>query len=199
MPVTVWMQPTTILDDKLNTDRKKQYMTEAVVDKYRQANNGLWGAGANVILYPGRSVTPNRERAASSLDGVHYGTQEYSAMAQMVVNSFALHNSQVLSRGLSGDSPTYARASRDSKPYEPKKTGSMSRPGYGAVVLVISLAMLVSMDNFFGIGYLSLSFFGRRYDWAAAYAPLHKSLGIVMVSSEEDEDQGQSLLQGDKA
>ena len=69
VPVTVWMQPTTILDDKLNTDRKKQYMTEAVVDKYRQANNGLWGAGANVILYPGRSVTPNRERAASSLDG----------------------------------------------------------------------------------------------------------------------------------
>lgn len=200
VPVTVWMQPTTILDDKLNTDRKKHQMTEAVVDKYRQASDELWGGGANAILYPGRAVTPGRERAAASSDGVHYGAKEYSAMAQMVVNTFALHNPQLLPRGLAGGSPDAGKAKSNAKPYAPKRTGSMSRPGYGAAVLFVSMIMLLTMDNFFGLGYLSLALFGRHYDWAAAYSSLHKSLGISMGGGAgEEQEQEQGLLQEDKA
>ena len=79
----------------------------------------------------------------------------------------------------------------------------MSRPGYGALVLLISLIMLVTMDNFFGLGYLFLTLFGRHYDWTAAYAPLHKSLGIMespaasAAGGEDEQEQG--LLEEEKA
>ena len=35
------------------------------------------------------------------------------------------------------------------------------------------------MDNFFGVGALSLAFFGRYLDWNAAYIPLLNKIGVI--------------------
>lgn len=60
----------------------------------------------------------------------------------------------------------------------PKTTGVMSLPNHGAMVLILSLIMLVTLDGFLGIGYISLLLFGRSYDWDAAFEPIHKKLGL---------------------
>jgi hypothetical protein len=36
--------------------------------------------------------------------------------------------------------------------------------------------MLFTMDNFLGVGFLSLQLFGRSFDWEAGYGPLLKKL-----------------------
>ena len=58
----------------------------------------------------------------------------------------------------------------------PKPTGSMSFPEYGAGVLVLAAIMLFTMDNFLGLGWVGLVVFGRSYDWDEAYTPLHRTI-----------------------
>ena len=58
----------------------------------------------------------------------------------------------------------------------PRRTGSMSYPVYGAVLLALAAIMCFSMDNWLGVGYFSLVLFGRSYDWEAAYGPLLKKI-----------------------
>jgi hypothetical protein len=60
----------------------------------------------------------------------------------------------------------------------PKATGIMSKPELGAMVLFLSLFMLITLDGFLGIGYISLLLFGRSFDWESAFEPIHKKLGI---------------------
>jgi hypothetical protein len=54
----------------------------------------------------------------------------------------------------------------------------MSKSFEGAVLLSVAAIMIVSMDNFFGLGYLSSRIFGVTWNWAKVYPPLHRKLGV---------------------
>eukprot|EP01035_Chromulina_nebulosa_P020263 gene20263-26307_t len=66
---------------------------------------------------------------------------------------------------------------------KPRATGIMSYPSYGLLVLFISIVMLVTLDGFLGIGYLSLALFGRSFDWDEAFIPLLNKIGITHSKS----------------
>jgi hypothetical protein len=78
--------------------------------------------------------------------------------------------------------PAFYTTSSSVKKAAPKPTGVMSKPIHGAVLLVVSLVMLVSLDGFLGIGFLSLLLTGKKYDWEAAFSPILKKLGIELAS-----------------
>jgi hypothetical protein len=103
------------------------------------------------------SVCDGRE----AIDGIHYESEVYKVIAQMVMNSYIFDHPTLLN-------PPIKKS--------PKKTGSMSFPAHGAFVLALSAIMLFSMDSFLGIGFLSLKLFGRAADWQEAYGPLHKKI-----------------------
>ena len=69
-----------------------------------------------------------------------------------------------------------------------RATGPMNRRGQGACLARLRGARphlsdhAVTMDNFFGLGYL-FDFFGCHYDWTAAYAPLHRAMESPAASA----------------
>ena len=158
----IWLQPTTIIDEHLTTQEKLTYMTESTIDLYRKSfiNSKISNIISSII--DPRSACINRE----TIDGIHYNQDVYSVIAQMAVNVYALRTPSLLSLS----------SNNKKKKIEPKITGSMSFPSYGAFVLILSGIMLFSMDSFLGIGFLSLLLFGRSSDWEAAYGPLHKKI-----------------------
>lgn len=161
--VNVWLLPTTVLDDRLLTPEKQQFMNEKTVQQYREAvKKSDAVASAFVVIDPSK-VSAGRE--SGSADGIHYGEEVYHVLANMISNAYSLHFPA-----------HYKPKPAAAKPYTPKVTGSMSSPKYGAMILVLSCIMLFLMDSWMGIGYLSLLLFGRFYDWDAAYESLHRTI-----------------------
>ena len=60
-------------------------------------------------------------------------------------------------------------------------------------MLVVSYLMILLMDNWLGLGTLTLYLSGRGYDWLAAYGPLHKSIGLT-TGDDKDPEEGEGLL-----
>jgi hypothetical protein len=178
--VTVWMQPTTIIDGKLQTQDKQKYMTEDKIKEYRQTflespANAYFSSGGTVL----DPTAASNGRGDGCIDGLHYTGEVYQVMAQMVANAFSLRNPKLYQK------TTYPTVAQQ----EPKTTGSMSFPLYGLFVLIISAIMLFTMDSFLGVGYLSLLIFGRSLDWEAAYGPLLKKvLGAGKGAAQPDAD-----------
>jgi hypothetical protein len=166
--INIWLLPTTVVDDHLTSADKQRYMTETVMEKYREAARGTISSflGAPFFQTVVDPTLVSRSREGGTPDGIHYGEEVYQVVAHQLVNAYALHFPAHYS------SKTALAAK---KPYVPKTTGSMSNPLYGALVLLLSCAMLLLMDAFLGIGYLSLALFGRAYDWESAYAPFLKA------------------------
>jgi hypothetical protein len=165
--VLMWVQPTYIVDRLLNTPDKQKYMTEAIVSQYRTALQ----ASSLAKLVSSRGLVLNTTlvslpKTEETTDGVHYSPEVYTVLAQMTANSYAL-------RFPTFYVPTPFGAV---KKQTPKVTGAMSYPSYGGYVLLISAIMLVTMDSFFGIGYLSLLIFGKSLDWDVAYAPFLRKI-----------------------
>ena len=73
------------------------------------------------------------------MDGVHYGEEVYTVIAQMVANAFVLNFPYINKMKVARPPPL------------PKPTGAMSFPLAGAAVLLLSAIMLVTMDSFFGM------------------------------------------------
>ena len=185
VPVYVWLQPTTILDARLSPE-KAPHMNEQIISTYRQAVVSALGKGqeagaeaaVDVIL---DATDASESRVEGSMDGIHFVDNVYQVIAQMVANAYGLRYPSRMSSPIANTSIKVGLGSSsgtNKSPYVAKITGSMSFPGYGILVLTLSIVMLYGMDNFLGIGYLSLLIFGKTSDWEAAYAPLHKKLGI---------------------
>ena len=156
----IWLQPTTVVDAKLATSEKLLFMPEAIIAQYRAVfSNSSLARAVHSVVDP-RSACTGRE----ATDGIHYAQEVYKVIAQMTLNSYILRV------------PSLYSQSEDKKKYVPKKTGGMSFPTYGAVVLALAAVMLFSMDSFLGIGFLSLLLSGRSSDWESAYGPLHKKI-----------------------
>ena len=93
-------------------------------------------------------------------------------LANILANAYMVHFPELYNTKISPKSG-------NSKPYVSKTTGSMSNPSLGMAMLVLIATMLFLMDSWLGIGWLSLTLFGRAYDWSAAYGPLHKKIDAM--------------------
>ncbi len=162
----IWLQPFKIIDDKLLSVEKKVYMNEEKISAYRQAllsSNTI----SSLLLSKGTIINPVSAcvgKEDTSMDGVHYSDEVYKVVVQMISNAYSMRF------------PSYYNAAKSSgkiiKDQTPKPTGSMSFPIYGLWTIILATIMLFSMDNFLGVGYLSLHMFGRSFDWEGAYGPL---------------------------
>jgi len=168
--VKVWLLPTIIVDDRLQTADKRQFMTDDKIEAYRLAarSSPAIQSAFHAVVDP-RSAS--QLRSDSSSDGVHYANEVYKVMTQMLANSYSLHFPQNYS------------GSKSSKPYQPRATGSMSSPFYGGCMLALIVILLFSMDSFFGIGWLTLFLAGQSFDWDAAYAPYIRKIAALNHNS----------------
>ena len=167
--VLVWVQPTTIVDDKLGTPEKRQYITETRIQTYREAITsndafiGYFNTHGTVL----DTALVAASRPEDTMDGVHYTNEIYQLIIQMIANAYTMRNPN-----------NYKKASKSPVNNTPQATGSMSFPIYGLYVLLLITTMLFTMDSWLGVGYISLLICGRKYDYDAAYLPLiNKILG----------------------
>lgn len=173
--VSVWLQPTTIVDNRLTTLEKQKDMSEKVIAAYRQSFTTSPARSAfGVVLDP---TGASKSREGATVDGIHYSEDIYKVIAQMCGNAFALHFPQLYVRN-----PTR-------KVGKAKATGSMSFPSYGIIVLICAAVMLYTMDSFFGFGWAMQRLLGvtdqQAADmlWENAYREVHKKNGIAHPSS----------------
>ena len=175
--ISVWLGASTIQDDLLATPEKRQFMTEKIVQEYRSA---FKQSSASTVFSTVLDTTAATSGVGiESIDGVHYTKEVYEVVAQMVFNAYTLHFPHHYA-GVPGSGAPFVSAAGAGAgvgaAYVPKVTGSMSFPGYGAMVLGMACVMIMLMDSFFGAGFFSLLLFGRSYDWDAAYGPLHRKI-----------------------
>jgi hypothetical protein len=184
--IRIWLQTTSIINGRLNTNDKHTYMTEEIIKQYRSAFVESKASNYFQVDIDPQAATHYRE--SGSVDGVHYSDEVYSVLAQMVVNGFALHF------------PRLFNTAKVTKQNIPKPTGSMSFPISGVAVLITALVMLITMDSFFGIGYISLVIFGKKYDYEKAYNPLIDKINrthtppVQHVTGAADDGEKDSLL-----
>eukprot|EP01033_Poteriospumella_lacustris_P007518 gene7518-5404_t len=81
--VKVWLLPTNILDDRLTTAEKRQYMNDDTIRTYRAtaAKSTALQQAFHVLVDP-TNATGRRE--STSTDGVHYAEEVYSVIAQII-------------------------------------------------------------------------------------------------------------------
>ena len=165
---TIWMQPTTILDGRLNTPEKQKYMTESIIDQYRSAYKN--SALAKLVEFTINPAYATATQESSSVDGVHYSAKVSQVLSQMISNAYLLKHPKALSLTSKQDTTAWPTS-------DPNHT--MGHPLHGLGLLFFSVIMIYFMDNFFGVGALSLAFFGRYLDWNAAYIPLLNKIGVI--------------------
>ena len=173
--VTVWMQPTTIVDNRLSSLEKQQHMSEKTIAVYR----GLFEAspvrsGFSVTIDP---TGASRGREGATVDGVHYSEDIYKVISQLCVNAYTLHFPRLYVK-------TPAR-----KVGKAKATGPMSFPSYGIIVLVAAALMLYTMDPFLGVAWLVQRVVGvteqqaSDMTWEVAYREIHRKNHISHPTS----------------
>jgi len=170
LPVILWLQPTTIVNSRLNSDDKLLYMNENVINSYRNVvtnNSNILKVLTDVI----DTTTVTNGKQHTSTDGVHYSDEVYLIIAHIISNRYAMEYPNFIQSIKSN----YKNMIKFGKA---RATGLMSYPSYGLLVLFISIIMLITLDGFLGIGYLSLVLFGRSYDWDEAFIPLLNKIGI---------------------
>jgi len=158
----VWQVPTTINDSALNSDEKREKMTESKIQEIRQKyiTEGVNEAASFVI--DGTSFTA--EQVAESHDGVHYPAYVYDAGVQILLNSF--------------DWLVPAKHVIPKTPDEPGKNANVT---LGALMLFLSFLGLFLFDGYFGASVLvSKIFLGETPAelYAEAMAPVHEKHGL---------------------
>lgn len=184
-----WISPLHVVNHKLNTEEKRNYMTEQAVEMYREAVKK--SSLQNALRYiDSKNVTFEREE--ETVDGVHYTPEIYDVMVQFIGNSFLLDHYRELVKAL----PSTAAAKPVTKSYTPKPTGSMSNSFYGLITLLVATVMLMTWDNFFGLGWFSLKCISKSYDWNEAYVPLLKKILPHNYREEvEDDEEKRPMLE----
>ena len=161
--VHVWLLPTRVVDNLLQTTDKKTYMSNVRLDEYRQLFVDSKAASVFNTLVDPSLVVAGKE--GDAVDGIHFSSVVYEVIAQMLLNAYAAHV------------PSFHQVETPkAKPYVPRATGSMSNPYMGAGMLVLTCVMLFLMDSWLGFGFFALAVCGQNYDWDAAYKPLHNKI-----------------------
>lgn len=174
----IWLTAPSIVDSRLATPEKQQFMTEKQVDVFRHAadNVGLRKVVATMI----NPVNITSGKESTALDGVHYSTEVYDVLAEIVANVFSADN------GLVAPKPSKKNPFPNGKP-----TGSMSNPKLGFYLLLLSAVMIFGWDSFLGIGMVSLWLFGIKPDWERAYRPL---LDMIMPEKKKMNEEEKMAL-----
>ena len=185
-PIFTWMQPLPIVDSQLHSHEKKEYMNEDSVAQYRAiVSASRLPATVSVLLNPKQVCDQVQQR--KSTDGVHYSPAVYSVLSQILTNGWKSFLVDSEGSAVARSSPIPS----DVTAYVPKPTGSMRNPILGSVVVASILVMLLTMDNFFGIGLASLvsTSCGRvSLSWQEAYEPILRKMGISTQASQTLED-----------
>eukprot|EP00559_Dactyliosolen_fragilissimus_P006169 CAMPEP_0184870608 /NCGR_PEP_ID=MMETSP0580-20130426/38092_1 /TAXON_ID=1118495 /ORGANISM="Dactyliosolen fragilissimus" /LENGTH=814 /DNA_ID=CAMNT_0027372773 /DNA_START=141 /DNA_END=2585 /DNA_ORIENTATION=+ len=136
----VWLVPTTINTPALNTEDKRDHMTEDDMTQMRgeYINAGVLASSSFVI--DGPSFT--KSRAQESYDGVHYPHVIYDAGAQILANS------------LDWLLPT----KKTMDPFTPPEVGTMANPYLGLMMLCFSFIGLIFFDGYLGFSYAACIF-----------------------------------------
>ena len=185
----IWLSATTIVDARLTTPEKQSFMTESQVDVFRRAADVVNLREVVTAVINPANVTRGKEETA--LDGVHYSTDVYNVLAEIIANVFSADNGLVASKGKSVKKNPFP----DGKP-----TGSMSDPKLGFYVLLLSAVMIFGWDSWLGIGMVSLWLFGIKPDWERAYRALLDSImpeknKEVEKEAGEREEERESLIE----
>jgi hypothetical protein len=158
----VWLIPTTINSQALNTEEKRDHMREEDMESMRwvYANSGILSSSSFVIDGP----VFTSSRVSESYDGVHFPPQVYSAGAQILFNAL----DWLLPPGIV-------------EPVPPPRIGKMANPVLGAAMLILVTIGLVCCDGFMGFSYLASLFVKgvmphQLHD--EAFAALHIRLGL---------------------
>lgn len=162
----VFVSPLRVIDIFLNSPDKSLYMKESVMMDYRAILKDKSTMSSNLYyILASDDVTKGREDSAS-IDGVHYSSDIYSAISQIITNVYRMKfPARVVSSSSKG-----------------KPTGSMSDPWLGGLTLLAAAVMLFTMDSFFGFGTIALAVFGRKLNWEEAYDPYIKKVAAKKSS-----------------
>ena len=178
------MEPLPVVDKQLRTLEKKENMNERIVSEYRAiVKASLLPAAASVFVDP--THVCNHDQQVKSTDGVHYTRSVYDVLSQVMVNGW---KSFLLDR--QGNTLRPVTSTTDAL-YVPKPTGSMRNTELGLVVVLSIMIMLLTMDNFFGTGTLSLLAMtcGRvSLSWRDAYGPILKKMDIPLPGTQAKHD-----------
>lgn len=167
----IWVLPTTVRNELLPTAEKRTYMTQEILSTYREAFESSEAFKKLFMTVVDPSMVTKGQ--LETVDGVHYSEKVYTVIAHMLANAYMVHYPVVYH-----STPPTALST---KPYVPRRTGSMSNPTYGAYMLLLTFIMIFFMDSWLGIGVFSLSIFGRSYDWDAAYSALHNKINASLT------------------
>ncbi len=194
-----WLVPTTIVDAKLLTEEKKAHMTEAQVGLLRHKTLHSELAGSVNALLDGPRVTDGLDKRSE--DGVHYDDSVYAALVQIGANAYATFargqkgtsRRRLLVRGVrdlddvadweewrvdGGGEEGHTHRALKAAPGPKEIDGSMSSPGHGAIVLIVVILMLLTMDSYAGASVLGLwlARADTSVNWEEAYEPLLSKL-----------------------
>jgi hypothetical protein len=135
----VWLIPTTINSQALNTEEKRDHMREEDMEAMRSVyfKNGVLSASSFVLDGP----TFTASRVSESFDGVHYPPQVYDAGAQILMNAI-----------------DWLLPLNEAEPVIPPQIGKMSNPMLGFMMLVLVGIGLFMFDGFLGFTYLASAF-----------------------------------------
>lgn len=167
--LTMWVTMTSVVTDRLVTDEKKQWLTDANIASYRDVleKSGILSSVDGVI--DGRELTSGQR--GESYDGVHYTDLVYDAFAQVTVNL-------VRHYGRFAPPP----ATDTTQPVKKEITG-MGSEYLGLMVLLLASIMVLSRDAFHGMPRLALGLFGgpffdpKTMDWESTYGALLRKIG----------------------
>ena len=182
-PVT-WLVPTTINDRALNTEEKRDHMTELDMEDMRDvyADIGLLSACSFVV--DGPAFTKSRRK--ESYDGVHYPPQVYDAGAQILANAM-----------------DWLLPERDDtgEDFVPMQPGRMANPYLGLMMLCFVFVGLMFFDGFMGVSYLASMCVGGIMPndlFEEAFTTLHKKANLPLegILGEEQPTRGSKFKAG---
>ena len=198
LPLMIWMDTTVVVDKRLATASKRAHMHDFIIRRfysYHGANSDKT-VSRTTLNYPNgidgvieaRAVTVGRD--VDSVDGVHYSDVVYDVLAQILLNQIRSASTYSLSDlyGKGSNDPSVSGFKENTDKMIQTKVEhnicEMARPRSAFVLLGIALTMLFAMDNFFGIPMVVMRLFGSRevnakVSWDAAYAPLHRKIGVI--------------------
>jgi len=171
--VKLWINAPRIINGKLSSPDKQKFMTEEIVAAYRSAVISSSAASASLSALRAfdnviDTTWVSEGQDFNSFDGIHYTAGVYNVVSQMVANSYILQF------------PSYFV--KNSPKLPPKETGGMSNKALGFYTLCLAAVVLFSMDNFLGLGFVSMKLFGLNFDYDTVMDAFHKENKIVISS-----------------
>jgi hypothetical protein len=167
----VWMTPTTINTPALNSQEKRDYMTEDDMNDMRNIYEQLGVTQAASFVLNGPSFSEGRVK--ESFDGVHYPPDVYSAGAQIFANA------------LDWLLPTQ----QGDEKLVPPEPGKMARPFLGCIMLCLCFIGLFCFDGFLGFSYAACFIVKDVLPndlYLEAFSKLHEKCGLPPLALNTD-------------